>query len=317
MYNRVATEFKRLLGVSLEITDYPQKTAFSYMLNSLYDFYLCKTNDTQFLLMCGKDKAEFTPRHVARHMVQIESISGLPSVLAVESMVPYKRQRFIEKHIPFIVPGKQAYIPFSGIFLTEGGQKIEQHFDELGNLAQILILARLMQKFTMPLSIADATAMFSYSRISVIRAFDELEYFQLGQRNPQSKYLEFPLTSNDLWKKALPYLKNPCKKRIGMEYIPDGLATFPAGVTALSERSMLSADTQVCLAAEAKEFNKLNLSKQCPIDDAPIILELWKYPPNIIGNNSVDNYSLYLTLQNDTDDRVQIALDEMMKGVLL
>ena len=80
---------------------------------------------------------------------------------------------------------------------------------------------------------------------------------------------------------------------------------------------MLSADTQVCLAAEAKEFNKLKLSNQCPIDDAPIILELWKYPPCIIGNNSVDNYSLYLTLQNDTDVRVQIALDEMMKGVLL
>ena len=82
---------------------------------------------------------------------------------------------------------------------------LEKHFDELGNLAQILILARLAQKFTMPISIAETTAMFSYSRISVIRAFDELEYFQLGRRNPQNKYMEFPLTDNDLWKQALPY----------------------------------------------------------------------------------------------------------------
>ena len=316
MYNRVATEFKRLLGISLEITDYPEKTAFSYMLNGLYDFYLCKNNGTHFLLMSVKDKTEFTPGRVARHIAQIQSISGLPGIFATESMVSYKRQRFIENHIPFIIPGKQAYIPFAGLFLTEGGPKLEKHFDELGNLAQILILARLAQKFTMPISIAEATAMFSYSRISVIRAFDELEYFQLGRRNPQNKYMEFPLTDNDLWKQALPYLKNPCKKRIGLEHIPNGLPTFPAGITALADRSMLSADTQVCLAAEAKIFNKLKLSEQCSIDDAPFILELWKYPPNIIGNDSVDAYSLYLTLQSDTDDRVQIALDEMMKGVL-
>ena len=42
----------------------------------------------------------------------------------------------------------------------------------------------------------------------------------------------------------------------------------------------------VLISTEAKEFNKLKLSNQCPIDDAPIILELWKYPPNIISNNS-------------------------------
>ena len=317
MYNRVAAEFKRLLGVSLEIIDYQGKNAFSYMLNVFYDFYLCKGNDTRFILMCVKDRAALTPGRVAKHIAQIQSVSGLPAIFAAESLVPYKRQRFIEKHIPFIIPGKQAYIPFSGIFLTDGGPKLDKHFDELGNLAQILILARLIQKFTKPLSITDAIAMFSYSRISVIRAFDELEFFQLGQRNSQNKYLEFPLTGKDLWKKAFPYLKNPCKKRIGLEYVPDELLTFPAGITALSERSMLSEDSQVCLATEAKEFNKLKLSNQCPIDDAPIILELWKYPPNIISNNSIDPCSLYLTLMNETDDRVQIALDKIMKGIHL
>ena len=316
MQNRVATEFERLLGVALETTAYTGKTAFSYMLVSLYDFFLCKANDKSFLLMCLKENSEYTPGRVAKYMAQAQAISGLPAVFAADSMVAYKRQRFLAKHIPFIIPGKQAYIPFIGIFLTEGGPQVEKHFDELGNLAQILVLARLMRKFAAPLSIAEAGRMFSYSRISVIRAFDELEYFQLGQRNPRSKYLEFPLIGKALWKKALPILKNPCRKRIGVEHLPAGLPSFSCGINALSERSMLSAEEQLQLAVEAKKLNKLKLTDRCPEEDAPVLLELWKYPPNIIGGDSVDPLSLYLTLRDAPDERVQIALEEMMKGLL-
>lgn len=315
MQNRVAAEFERLLGVSLETTAYAGKKAFSYLMNSLYDFFLCKANETSFLLMCLKEKAAYTPGQVARHMSQAQKISGLSAVFATDSMVAYKRQRFIAKHIPFIIPGKQVYLPFMGTLLTEGGPHIEKHFDELGNLAQVLILARLMQKISGPLSIADAVKMFSYSRISVIRAFDELEHFQLARRNPQNKHLEFPFVGNALWKKALPLLKNPCKKHIGVERVPDGLTAFPSGISALSEQSMLSADAQLQFAVEAKKLNKLKLTDQCPEEDAPVLLELWTYPPNLIGGDSIDPLSLYLTLQNDPDERVQIALDEMMKGI--
>ena len=316
MQNRVAAEFKRILGVSLETAAYAGKRTFSYMLVSLYDFFLCKANDKSFLLMCPKEKSEYTPGQVARHMAQAQTISGLYAVFAAETMAAYKRRRFLEKHIPFIIPKKQAYIPFIGILLTEGGPQVEKHFDELGNLAQILVLARLQQKFTTPLSIAVAGKLFSYSRISVIRAFDELEYFQLARRNPKTKYLEFPLTGKALWEKALPLLKNPCRKRIGVERVPAGLASFPSGISALSERSMLSADDQLQFAADAKELNKLKLPDRCPEEDAPVLLELWKYPPNIIGGDSVDSLSLYLTLRDAPDERVQIALDEMMKGLI-
>jgi len=275
---------------------------------------LCKTNGTSFLLMCQKENTVYTPGHVARHMEQAQSISGLPVVFATDTMIAYKRQRFLEKHIPFIIPGKQIYLPFTGIFLTEG-QQTEKRFDELGNLAQILILAKVLRKISNPLSIADAVSMFSYSRISVIRAFDELEYFQLGQRNPQTKHLEFSQSGKVLWEKALPLLKNPCRKSIGLEHLPEGLPCFFSGINALSERSMLSADAQLQFATESKMQKKLNLMQQCSVEDAPVLLELWKYPPNIIGGKSVDPLSLYLTLQNDPDERVQIALDEMMKGL--
>ena len=316
MQHRVAAEFERLVGVPLKTAPYTGKSAFSYMLTSLYDFFSCEANSRSFLLMCLKEKSEYSPGRIAKHMAQAQNISGLPAVFAADTMVPYKRRRFLEKHIPFIIPGKQAYIPFIGLFLTEGGPRGEKRFDELGNLAQILVLARLRQKFAMPLSIAAAVDMFSYSRISVIRAFDELEYFQLGRRDPRNKHLDFPLIGKALWQKALPLLKNPCRKRIGVERIPAGLPSFVSGISALAERSMLSADAQLQVAVEAKKLYKLHVSDRCPTEDAPVLLELWNYPPNIIGGNTVDPLSLYLTLRDDPDERVQIAIDEMMKGLL-
>ena len=100
MQNRVAAEFERLLGVSLETTAYTGKRAFSFMLVSLYDFFLCKAKDQSFLLMCLKEKSEYTPGRVARHMAQAQAVSGLPAVFAAETMAAYKRRRFLEKRIP-------------------------------------------------------------------------------------------------------------------------------------------------------------------------------------------------------------------------
>ena len=111
MQHRVAAEFERLVGITLKTAPYTGRSAFSYMLTSLYDFFSCEANGRSFLLMCLKEKSEYSPGRIAKHMAQAQNISGLPAVFAADTMVPYKRRRFLEKHIPFIIPGKQAYIP--------------------------------------------------------------------------------------------------------------------------------------------------------------------------------------------------------------
>ena len=46
------------------------------------------------------------------------------------------------------------------------------------------------------------------------------------------------------------------------------------------------------------------------------MLELWNYAPAVIGGDGIDPFSLYLTLKDDPDDRVQIALETMLKEFL-
>ena len=316
MKDLVSQEFERLLGGQLKITPCVRTKRLSFMLLGLYNLYECDFNGHRFILMCHKKKAVYTPGAVAAHMAQIQAATGLQAVFATTEMPSYKRARFLEKHIPFIIPGKQMYLPFAGLLLTESDSPAPKKFDSLGNLAQILILAKLMKRFADLLSIGTACSMFQYSRISVIRAFDELEHFQLARRCPATKHLEFIADNGKLWKKALPLLHNPQRRIIGLEKIPQGLSVYESGINALSKHSMLSPDPQMEYAVEAKAFNKLGIKPECPIEDAPVLIELWSYAPAIIRGNSIDPFSLYLTLKDNPDDRVQIALETMLKEFL-
>ena len=316
MKDLVTREFERLLGGQLKITPCGKTRGLSFLLLGLYNLYECVFNDFRFILMCHKKKTVYTPGTVSAHMAQIQAATGLPVVFATTEMPSYKRARFLEKHIPFIIPGKQMYLPFAGLLLTENGSPAPKEFDSLGNLAQILILARLMKRFSDPLSIGAACSMIRYSRISVIRAFDELEHFQLARRCPATKHLEFMTDHEHLWKKALPLLHNPKRRVIGLEKLPQGLPVYESGINALSKHSMLSPDPQMEYAVEAKAFNKLGIKPECPLEDAPVLLELWNYAPAIIGGDDIDPFSLYLTLKDNPDDRVQIALETMLKEFL-
>ena len=316
MKELVTIEFERLLGGQLKTNPLVKTQGLSFMLLGLYNLYECDYNGSRFILMCHKKKAVYTPGAVSAHMAQIQAATGLQAVFATTEMPSYKRARFLEKHIPFIIPGKQMYLPFTGLLLTESDSPAPKKFDSLGNLAQILILAKLMKRFADLLSIGTACSMFQYSRISVIRAFDELEHFQLARRCPATKHLEFIADNGKLWKKALPLLHNPQRRIIGLEKIPQGLSVYESGINALSKHSMLSPDPQMEYAVEAKAFNKLGIKPECPIEDAPVLIELWSYAPAIIRGNSIDPFSLYLTLKDNPDDRVQIALETMLKEFL-
>ena len=69
-------------------------------------------------------------------------------------------------------------------------------------------------------------------------------------------------------------------------------------------------------AVQTGEFNRLGYIPAVPKTSAPILLQLWTYPPAIITSAGVDPFSLYLTQKDESDERIQIALDELINEVL-
>jgi hypothetical protein len=55
----------------------------------------------------------------------------------------------------------------------------------------------------------------------------------------------------------------------------------------------------------------------CNKDFGDYRVEVWKYTPSLLTkNNTVDKLSLYLSLRNNEDERVQIELDNMINEMI-
>jgi hypothetical protein len=97
-----------------------------------------------------------------------------------------------------------------------------------------------------------------------------------------------------------------------------GLAA--AGLSALATYSALAEPAVPVVALDrvkARSLQGVRGVQELPTaDEAELEVEVWSYKPGLLSEGAaVDRLSLYLSLRDDTDERVQSALDEMMRGV--
>jgi len=120
------------------------------------------------------------------------------------------------------------------------------------------------------------------------------------------------------FEKALPLLQSPVKKSYYVQLNDDKECI--AGISALSEFSMLAAPKNKCIAVTTKQFKALKQDKTVTVlpyaEPGAVLIEVWTYNPRLLGDDEcVDKLSLYVSLKDDVDERVQIALDEMTSRI--
>ncbi|MGB4592191.1 MAG: hypothetical protein WBI63_00220, partial [Coriobacteriia bacterium] len=125
----------------------------------------------------------------------------------------------------------------------------------------------------------------------------------------------------DLWRQAQPLLRSPVSRRrylVGVA--PSGRKGLAAGLSALATYSALAEPAVPGVALDrvkAKSLLDVGGVQALPTaDEAELEVEVWSYEPGLLSDAAtVDRLSLYLSLRDDTDERVQSALDELMRGV--
>ena len=93
-----------------------------------------------------------------------------------------------------------------------------------------------------------------------------------------------------------------------------------AGTNALARRSSLQPDDLPTFAVWKKRYDSVmqenHLVEIESEEGADLIIEEWYYDPrNISETEAVDPLSLYLSLQGNLDERVQIAIEEMLETI--
>jgi hypothetical protein len=292
--------------------------------------YLAKAFDIRRLEIFGHSvlvaivtsEAPLDLAQLAKHRELLAARLGEEVVLTLPGLKSYERRRLIQKGIPFIAPGKQMYLPMILVDLRESFSTGAQTTNEsLSWVAQVIVLRHLLSGDIECRSMADVAFLLGYSAMAVSHAMAELVAFRLCRRVQQgrSKFIRFESDPDTLWPSALPLMRSPVKKiHLVREYDPTIVRPQQAGMTALAELTTITDGPIKTLALGTKDFRSGidgGHIETCPLaEDAEAVLQAWAYVPKRLSmGQAVDPLSLYLSLRDDPDERVQIAMEQLVE----
>lgn len=268
-------------------------------------------NGQVMLLLVAKGEMDYTNVQRRKISERIESIKHIPAVFYFDNLLTYERDRLVEQGVYFIVADKFAFVPTLIINRLSTKSEIKELFYPS---TQYILFYHLQIESLGGLSLKELEDKVPYKYKTIAKSIKQLEALGLvsleGSRN---KKLVFELSGKELWDKASTNLIDPIKS---IEYTSD---VFPegdiGGISALSHYSMLVPEdvpTRV-LTAEWVREHKYSIPELHSFEDTQRI-EIWKYPPS--GTSGyVDKLSLFLTLKDDNDPRVEKEIAIMMNKI--
>lgn len=252
-----------------------------------------------------------------KHIVHIQNVENLPVVLVLKEITWRQKEYLIRERIPFVVENKQIYLPFMALYLQERCSAEKQQYEEILPSAQLLLLY-FIYSGAQELSTSQASKELGLTPTSISRASRQLEEMKLVQtRKTGVQKILFSMDSpKELFQKVQKKLISPVKRTV---YIPKEFVKselLESGYSALAEYSMLNAPNVACFATEKISQWKGILTNNLQDSRTQVAVEMWRYNPRKLSNRKcVDELSLALALKEDSDERVEEAVEEMLNDL--
>lgn len=309
------------LGITPKIRPWTGAGKLPYFLQDAFEFRELKLLDRTILLAIDRQKNKPTPANVRAQLDKLRALAGHPVVYVTGALASYERKQLIEQKVPFIVPGNQLYLPDLGIDLREYFRQRPHAPDTaLSPATQAMLIAVLLrdpwQDDWQP---AEVVTKLGYTPMTLSRAVKELTATGIAtlHREGRARWLRMEHSPVETWEHAKALLRNPVKRRIWAHPIPKLKPPHVrlAGLSALAHYSMLTEPQWPTYALSPAQWKA---ATQARVETLPEQLpgacewQLWNYNPALIPDNAtVDPLSLTLSLQDEADERVQIALVEL------
>jgi hypothetical protein len=288
-------------------------------LRNSYNFYEMKLLDTQLILMEVLDN-QVSFDQLEKHLKQVKNVANRDIVLLYKEISRYKRKKLIESKIAFLIEDGQMYMPFLGLDLKKAEKQVEKKVKRFSTPAQVAYLYFLYNKDDV-VNINVFEEKLRFNKMTASRALNELYdtnliTYQTGGRTGRSKeYKRIP--DPDYFKGGQEYLKTPVKKLVYTKTIP--LGALNAGLDALADLTMINPPRNRVVAIDRTRLKaeKIEIIKDFELikDQDLIEVEVWDYDPRQFARlRQVDLASLYASLKEEADERVEQALLEVLRG---
>lgn len=265
-----------------------------------------------------------SPSEYEKQGENLRSVFKLPVVFVFSVLPSNARNRLVQRGIPFIVPGTQAFLPSALVDLRERFPKpAEKGRTSLSPTAQLTVLYHLERTPLSGLPLKSIAEKLHYSAMALSKAKDELEEAGICEtrRIGRSMTLEFTAANRDLWSLVKDRLTSPVRKTRWVRWTREpGYPALLSGISALSRRSMLNDDRLPTYALGPRMLEawlEKGIMIGCPDEEqANVKIEVWSYEPKLLGDDHVvDSLSLYLSLRYSGDERVQQQLEKLIEEI--
>jgi len=291
-------------------------------LQDRYDFHAVQLCATPCLLMVERGDHDEPPATVRKHIDQVHQRWDGPVILVRRAVTAYNRKRLIEQRVPFIVPGNQMYLPPLGIDLRENYRKLQVERLQLRPSSQAALIHMLLHNDE-DFGLAELASTLGYSAMTVSRGLDELENAQIldSYQHGRERRVRLADTKRQVWQRAQVYLRDPVqRKHWALPTERRGVPGPRAGLSALAAYSDLAEPNNMVVALSRDDWRsdqQRDVLREIEAAEPDAMqVEVWMYPPTLFADQGlVDRLSLYLSLRESDDERIEAALETMMGDV--
>lgn len=255
-----------------------------------------------------------------KHIDIVKRTFNFPVVFVIESMKGYNRKRFIQRGISFIVPKKQMFLPELLIDFQDFAIGPRELPEKMTPATQYLLLYHLQIGSLEGQNFKEIAQRLNMGTMTITRAA-----YYLAEKGicevigTKDKHLHFGKEKYDLWKGVESLMQNPVKKQLHTSTRIEIENGIHSGINALSHYTDIADENKPYYALSIRNFEafvKNNETIDFDEVEGDMVIEMWKYNPAILSKKGfIDPLSLYLIFREDTDERIQIVLNQLIDEV--
>lgn len=309
-----AAYFGNMLGekVALESADKDLLERIPMNVSSRFSFYKGCILGQLILMAYLKDGDSVPPAQLKKQLDIIGRQTQLVVVL-ITPCISSNKVRLVAQKVNFVIPNRQMFLP-SLLLDIQPDRKVGLDLKEtIPPFAQCLLLYHLQIE-----SIVGATGYGLSDKFGVSYATANKSLRWLVSKDliklegTKTKTVQIDISNRELWNKALPMLVSPIEQLYYTDAILEGQQI--SGVNALASYTMLNVESRQSWAVTRKELKTLAIVTDKQFGENEI--QVWKYNPKILSTEGVvDKLSLYLSLKDNEDERIQIELERLISEI--
>lgn len=307
---------EKTLHCSVIVKEYQDTKRLPLLLSSSYVLSIVLINGNECVFAEPMESINFST--IRKQWKQLEKLTGKICVLSLNKINAYAKDKMIEEGIPFVVEGKQIYLPFLGLSISKEDDRMLKPCVQLSFLTQKLLLMSIYESWK-DITVTSAAQKMMVSKMSVTRCFDEIEALELPYIKTRSRSRLFSADADKkrMWNDMKDVLRNPVIQQF---YLKEDIKEneLLSGLSALGYYSMLDDNPYPIYAVSKKGIvNLLKAHEQIRTqDDIPgCVIQEVGYTINYADAEAMDplSVSLMISAKEMNDPRVEKAIDEMLE----